>query len=173
MQEVTVTITAKPKESNWYEAGGKINWYLGTSASIFENGSGITRVGTDWSIHTATATCRVFQGNQYVKTFSVSKTAGLIGKVSFFAGVVMDAKGVYTYYKKGADNLNAVHPAKAGLNTTMGAYGVWVNPIAANLYYGVDAFYPGGWKGAATDQDRLIQENREIDPNFKLFPKNF
>lgn len=58
--------------------------------------------------------------------------------------------------------INAVHPAKAGLNTAMGAYGLWVNPIAATLYFGVDSFYPGGWPAAMENNAEIQNRDRAI-----------
>jgi len=68
-------------------------------------------------------------------------------------------------YKDNPNSPNAVHPAKAGLNTTMGAYGLWVNPVAGTLYFGVDAFYPGGWKSALEKNGSLTEQNQEIMGN--------
>jgi hypothetical protein len=47
---------------NFNETINKINWYLGAGSEIFEKCSGITRVGTDFSIRFATQTGRVFYG---------------------------------------------------------------------------------------------------------------
>lgn len=68
---------------------------------------------------------------------------------------------------------NAVHPAKGTFNIGMGAYGTWVNPAAGMLYFGVDAFYPGGWPGAMENMDRTQRANQEIlGPNWRLIPLN-
>lgn len=69
----------------------------------------------------------------------------------------MDAKGVVNYYNNPKYE-NAVSPGKAVLNTGIGAYGVWVNPAAGMLYFGVDAFYPGGWPAAMEDNARVQHE---------------
>ncbi len=119
-------------------------------------------------MYSATQSGRVFLGNQYVKTFSLSKAGGLLGKASLFAGVGMDAIGVWNYYKLGADNPNSVSPAKFGLNTSVGVYGLW-NP-ASILYFGIDAFYSGGWNGAANNYESLQRENSRITPGFITAP---
>lgn len=102
-----------------------------------------------------------WKGNQYAKTFNVSKVGNMLGKLSFGLGVAMDISGMMIY-KNNPNSPNAVSPAKAGLNTTMGAYGLWVNPIGGALYFGVDAFYPGGWNGALQKNSSLIKQNQAI-----------
>jgi len=72
----------------------------------------------------------------------------------------MDGIGVKNYYND-PTSPNAVHPAKAGLNTGIGAIGVWGGPGGAVLslfYFGIDAFYPGGWDGAMRDTERRQAE---------------
>ncbi len=95
-------------------------------------------------------------GNQIVKTFSIAKIAKVAGVASLGLGVAMDVKGVFNYYDN-PDSPNSVSPAKFGLNTTIGVYGLW-NP-ASILYFGIDAFYPGGWNGAANNYESLQREN--------------
>lgn len=114
---------------DWYGKGGKGNWTIGTIATGLELFSGVTRVGSDFSIRTATASGRVFYGNQFVKTFSLSKAGGLLGQASAGAGVIMDGVGVINHYQN-PNSPNAVHPGKATLNTAMSAAGLWVNPAA-------------------------------------------
>lgn len=62
-------------------------------------------------------------GRTFIKASSV---AGAVGKISFGVGVVMDGIGVYNYYDTdpNPNSKNKVHPAKAGLNTIMGTYGL-------------------------------------------------
>ncbi|MFY0256527.1 hypothetical protein ACDQ55_21545 [Chitinophaga sp. 30R24] len=74
----------------------------------------------------------------------------------------MDIKAVDNYYKKGADDPNSTHPAKAGLNLGMGVYGLYYNPLAAGVYFGMDSFYPGGWPGYANDYEQLQNANQQI-----------
>jgi RHS repeat-associated protein len=157
------------EESEWYETGGKVNWYFGTGAAILEKGTGITRIGSNAIIYRATAAGRVFLGNQYVRTFGVSKIGGALGRVSFFAGLGMDIYGVRNYYRNPKDP-NAVHPGKAVLNTVIAAHGAWVNPILATMYFGADAFYPGGIQGVMNDNDKLQKLNSKIVPGFVLLP---
>lgn len=117
-------------------------------------------------------------GNQYVTTYGLSKLGKGLGTGSAILGLALDVKGVRNYYnpKYGPNNPNSVSPSKATLNTGMSAYGIWVNPIPALLYSGIDMFYPGGWTGddknpgLAKDQDRLDRENKAINPNWQLWP---
>lgn len=69
--------------------------------------------------------------------------------------MIVDARGVLIYSRNSNDP-NAVHPAKASINTLMGGYGVWVNPIVGITYYGIDTFYPGGW-------DKALKKSAEIE----------
>jgi hypothetical protein len=72
-----------------------------------------------------------------------------------------------------------VHPAKFGVNTGVGLFSLKVNPALGIIYFGVDAFYPGGWLGDATapgaleDQSRLVKENQKYIPNFNLYRDTF
>jgi RHS repeat-associated protein len=157
------------------EYWGFHNFFFGAYASGFENLSGVTRVGTNGTFYTATATGRVFYGNRYVTTYSLRGIGEIAGKASFGFGVVLDGFGVYNYYQD-PNSSNIVHPGKMGLNTTMGALGVWggaSGAIVSIMYGAIDQFYPGGWEGAASDQDRLYQENRAINPNYQYFPHGY
>ena len=158
-----VTVTSKVKD--WYSKDSKLNFYLGTGATILEKGSGASRVGTNFSLYTATQTGRVFQGNQFVETIGVGKVGGLLGKASFGLGVAMDVRGMLIY-RNNPNSPNAVHPAKAGLNTVMGAYGVWADPVLSTIYFGVDAFYPGGVNGYVKDYTSALKDNPNYSPNF-------
>ena len=63
-------------------------------------------------------------------------------------------------------------PSKAGISTTMGAVGVWGGPpgvVVSAAYFGIDAFYPGGWPGALENQGQLINANQQVVPNFNLY----
>jgi hypothetical protein len=107
-----------------------------------------------------------------------NKCGGRIGKgigyAAALAGVIYDGVGVYNYYKN-PDAQNVVSPTKFGVNTSMTGYGLFINPAAAMLYFGVDAFYPGGWlgnnqnPGALMDQQNRIQEIRQVVPNFNMY----
>lgn len=102
-------------------------------------------------------------GRTFIKAAPVAEA---IGKFSFGLGMAMDGIGVWNYAQNRTSS-NAVHPAKAGLNTTIGAIGVWGGPPGAVIsisYFGIDAFYPGGWDGAMNDTAR---RQAEFDTIFK------
>ena len=105
----------------------------------------------------------------------VGQWAGGMGEASFYVGLLMDGVGVWNYTKD-PNSPNAVHPAKAGVNTIMGAmgnYGGTLMAIPSSLYFGIDAFYTrsgGGWGGLAIDQERLYRDNKAINPNYQAFP---
>ncbi|HEU5168311.1 MAG TPA: hypothetical protein VFU29_22350, partial [Chitinophagaceae bacterium] len=95
-----------------------------------------------------------------IKTFKVSSVAKFGSHTLFGVGVLFDGFGVYKYYS-GANDPDAfiqpVHPAKAALNTGVGAYALWVDPVVGIVYFGTEAFYPGGIKGAVKDQGKTLE----------------
>jgi len=149
--------SVEKKSVSWYESGGKANWTFGTTATGFELFSGISRLGSNFKFYSETSSGRVFQGNQYVKTMGVSKIANLAGKVSLGVGVALDAFGVANYYDD-PNSTNSVHPGKAILNTGVGVFGLYVNPPAGVLYFGIDSFHPGGWPGFFTNLGSMQNE---------------
>jgi RHS repeat-associated protein len=186
LPEVTVRAKAKPKE----DAGGsnlkdQITWGIDAGFSITEssratfrltNGSAKGNAFSPKWYSPSPATGRGWGGGSRagIKTFKVSSVAKVGSWGLFGVGVAMDGIGVYKYYKAPNTNQNAfiqsVHPAKAGLNTGMGIYSLYVNPIAGALYFGVDAFYPGGWQSYGSDYDRIQKANAAIVPGFITAP---
>ena len=161
------------KEINWYDPSGKANWFLGTTSTVVENfGSfrltnGISN-GSNFSFKYYSSSWKG-GSRARIKTYNVGKVAKFIGERTFYIGVGIDVLGVLEY-RKNPNSTNAVHPVKAGLNTGMGIYGLLINPIAPTTYYTVDALLPGGWEKAMQIQDNLINENRKIDPTWRLIP---
>ncbi len=94
-------------------------------------------------------------GNQYVKTYSLAKLGKGAGIISGVIGLGLDGVGVYNYYHPNAQNINSrVSPGKFGADGLMTGVGIYGGPPGAGvslLYFGVDAFYPGGVQGASTD----------------------
>ncbi|WP_317126315.1 RHS repeat-associated core domain-containing protein [Chryseobacterium sp. 3008163] len=174
---------------NWYGPGGQANWLFGAGAALSGvkgtlnsermYGEGIRRglsgnyvlTGRNLSqFRTAPMTSAT------VPISNVGRWAGIAGKASFGFGVAMDGVGVYNYYNNPTSK-NIVHPAKAGLNTAMGAYGLTgAGTIPAILYFGVDAFYPEnqnghtGWEAYGEDYDDLQRSNAAIVPGFITAP---
>ncbi|THV62929.1 hypothetical protein EK417_03445 [Chryseobacterium candidae] len=156
----------------WYSTGGRGNWGLGVIGTAVEKLSGETRVtsvGSTIKLYRPNANGNVFIKNAYTKTIGLKGVGEMVGKGSFWLGVAMDARGVFNYYYN-PESTNKVHPAKAGLNTAIGAYGTWINPAAGILYFGVDAFYPGGWEGYGNDYQSIQSDNAAIMPGFITAP---
>jgi RHS repeat-associated protein len=97
-----------------------------------------------------------------IKTFKVANIAKTASAGLFGVGVIFDGVGVYKYYNSGANAPGAVHPAKAGLNTSIGLYSLYFNPVVGILYFGTEAFYPGGVKGMVKDQGKTLAGLNEI-----------
>lgn len=156
----------------WYAFGGRANWGLGVAGTAVEKLSGearVTSVGSTIKLYRPNAKGNIFIKNAYTKTIGLKGVGEMVGKGSFWLGVAMDARGVYNYYYN-PESTNKVHPAKAGLNTAVGAYGTWINPAAGILYFGVDAFYPGGWEGYGNDYQSIQSDNAAIMPGFITAP---
>ncbi len=165
----TKVYKGKEDITNWYQPAGKINGLIGVGASILEQTKGSIRI-TNGAYNGSSLSLKYYESGwnggsrAKIKTFNISKAGKLLGRGTFVLGVAMDLRGMMIY-KDNPNSPNAVHPAKAGLNTTMGAYGLWVNPVAGTLYFGVDAFYPGGWKSALEKNGSLTEQNQEIMGN--------
>lgn len=91
----------------------------------------------------------------------VSKLAKGLGVAGFGIGLAIDVRGVFNYYDN-PNSSSSVHPAKAGLNTTMGALGftVWGTP-ASMLYGTAEAFHPQGAEGALRDYGEVQNTYRQ------------
>ncbi|TGE13824.1 RHS repeat-associated core domain-containing protein [Hymenobacter elongatus] len=94
------------------------------------------------------------------------KSVGKIGGfVTLIIGSLLDAKGVLNYYRNGATDINAVHPAKASFNLVYGLSGIAAGipgAIGGAGYFFIDTFYPGGMHGALENNARIQQHNRDI-----------
>src|SRR5690606_7652995 len=77
-----------------------------------------------------------------INTYNIAKIGKGLGQATFGAGILIDAYGLST---------GQTTWGKAGLNTGMSVYGMYVNPITGALYGGLEAFYPGGTAGAIRD----------------------
>jgi len=162
-------------DANWYGPSGQANWLFGATAALGGvkgvlnsermYGEGVRRglagnyilTGRNLSqFRTAPMT------EATIPISSVGKLAGIAGVASFGIAVVLD----YKAYSNGQ-----ISKEKFILNSTIGVYGLTgVGTVPAILYFGIDAFYPGGWEQAAIDQDRLYRENKAINPNWQMYP---
>ena len=159
------------EESNWYANQGKGNAVAGTGATAVGTSTVTTyRMGTTTKSFSPKIYRSGFKGNQFTKTFNLGKLGNGLGWGSLGFGLYFDIKGVQEY-KRNPSSKNAVHPAKAGLNTGMGLYGIWCNPPASVAYSLVDNFYPGGWPAALDYSAGLQERNRTLlnNPRFNLY----
>jgi RHS repeat-associated protein len=165
-----------PKESvNWYDPAGKGNLTISFGGAISEGLGGAFRLTRGLSTGSKFSPKFYPSGwgggsRAMIKTYNLGKIGGALGQLSFGIGLVIDGIGVYNYYYN-QNSSNVVHPAKAALNTGFGLFALsGYGTIPALLYFGVDAFYPGGWKGYGNDYDRLQKENAKIIPGFITAP---
>ncbi|WP_326983429.1 DUF6443 domain-containing protein [Chryseobacterium sp. MYb264] len=153
--------------NNWYNTGGKANWFVSAA------GSGVGAFANRFYIGTARPNAPIsFFGRNYYgngRTFIKSAPmAGVIGKFSFGLGLAMDFRGVINYYRN-PNSPNKVFPGKAVINGSMGALGTWggtAGAIYSLFYFGVDAFYGNGtgWDGVMNDIESAEQKgNYNID----------
>lgn len=90
-------------------------------------------------------------GRGGISTYNISRIGNGLGYATAGAGLIMDGVGVLNYYDN-PNSPNAVSPGKAFFNTGMSALGfTGVGTIPSLIYFGVDAFYPGGAQGYMSD----------------------
>jgi RHS repeat-associated protein len=107
-----------------------------------------------------------------IKTHNISKFGKGLGWVGIGVTTVFDIYGMSQHNLHGPKHPDAVHPGKAGLNLSMGLYGMWFNPPAAITYFAVDT-YCGGWPTALKKMDDLQKENQKIlGTQFRIIPSN-
>lgn len=154
---------------NWYGPGGKINWLISSIGIGVESFAERFYIGTARPHAPISFFGKSIYGNG--RTFiKAAPIAAAIGRFSFGLGLVMDTYGV-TEWSSDKNSPNKVHPAKAGLNTTMAAYGLTgAGTIPSLLYFGIDALYPGGWEGYGNDYQSIQSENASIIPGFITAP---
>ncbi|WP_317043224.1 RHS repeat-associated core domain-containing protein [Chryseobacterium vrystaatense] len=157
----------------WYAFGGRSNFGIASAATGLDALAGEARVtthGPSIKVYRPNANGNVFIKNQHVKTIGIGTIASRLGIFSFGLGLAMDLRGVQIY-NNDPTSPNAVHPAKAALNTVMSAYGLTgAGTIPSLLYFGVDAFYPGGWEGYGNDYQSIQSRNSAIIPGFITAP---
>ena len=174
-------------ETNWATPLGQANYLLGvmgTSLDIKGASNQITmynqgfRRGLNGNYQLKGRNLNLFGKAPMTKAttpFSkVAEVGATIGKASLVVGIASDAVGV-AIYSQNPSSQNAIHPAKFGINTAVSIYSVKINPAIGIIYFGVDAFYPGGWigdgknAGVIQDQSRMINETRKIISDFNMY----
>ncbi|WP_419868726.1 DUF6443 domain-containing protein [Chryseobacterium sp. CT-SW4] len=139
--------------SNSLGSYGAYNFIAGAAATALEQGAGVSRIGSNYKLYTATQAGRVFYGNQYVKTYSIGNIGTKLGVAGFGVGLLMDGMGVLNYTQN-PQAPDAVSLPKFGTNTGIGLWGLLGGPygVAVSTAYGaVEAVYPGGVEGAMND----------------------
>ncbi len=87
-----------------------------------------------------------------INTGSVIKVGKGVGAGTVVIGAVLDWGYSVPQYKKDPNSPNAVSPGKASLNTGIATYGLTgVGTMPSLVYFGLDAFYPGGFNGYVND----------------------
>ncbi|MFN0293022.1 DUF6443 domain-containing protein [Pedobacter helvus] len=139
---------------DWMSGFSKWNTGVGFGFTALSNTPGSFRLSTAARGISPKYYGNGWTGNQYAKTFNVGKIGKGLGFAGAAAAVLIDIKGVVNYY----DNPNApntVSPGKFSLNAGMSVFGfTGVGTIPAALYFGVDAYYPGGINGYIKDDVR-------------------
>lgn len=174
-------VAVPQSNTNYFALLSQLIWTAGAAATGMEKyggeqvlsmyANGIRR-GTQGNYQLVGRNYNLFRNAPMTKATEPISVVGKVGKVGGFTlaiiSTIVDANGVSIY----EDNPNApgaVSPYKATANLGMNAYGLWVNPFPAMLYFGIDAFYPGGWRGAMKDQINLNQEN-SFNPYWQIWP---
>jgi len=133
----------------------KISLGLGVSAEALKTSSSTFRILNSAGSFDAKLYSNGWWGNQWVSTTKISSVGKLVGGLGFGIGLFSDVIGVYIYYNVGPSHINAVSPGKAGVNTSIGLYGLYGGLGGASLsiiYFSLEAFYPGGAVQALEDK---------------------
>jgi len=155
---------------HWMEKASKRNTTVGLLASVLEQAGVGLSVGGNLKLYT-----NAWKGNQYVKTLNFGKVGKGFGIATAVIGTGLDLWGVKNYYMYGPNADNVVAPTKALTNagaTSLGLFGGISGAVGSAIYFGIDAYYPGGWPGAMQYQQNLIKENQSAMPNWQLNPKD-
>lgn len=132
--------------------GGRANSGVTAAASATEVVAGRSSIGGNLKFY------ENFNGNQYVATVRVATIARTLGQATFVGGFALDAAQVYNGDLSGG---------KFATNTAVGAYGLIVGVAAAPavvMYFGAEAFFPGGALGAMEYYGEINQRMQRIDP---------
>ncbi len=162
IQEVTVTGKKKTdnQQQNIYSLLGQGNTLLSFNGTYMANLSYRRYIGAARPNSPFTYRGVRYYGNgqTFLKSESLINTGSLIkvgkgvGAGTVVIGAVLDWGYGVPQYKKDPNSPNAVSPGKASLNTGMAAYGLTgVGTMPSLVYFGLDAFYPGGFNGYVND----------------------
>ena len=132
---VTKGVFVEAKSNNTVSTGKTANDYAGLVSTGLEAAPGSFRLTTATRGFSPKFYANAWTGNGSATTFNVSNLGKGLGIAGIIVGTALDTKGVMNYYnpKYGPNSPNSVHPAKAGTNLGMAAYGFYINPIPALL----------------------------------------
>ncbi len=126
----------------WFDLGNKTNSVYGAAVTATD----IARIGNVLKVGE--------------KTISGLGVAGGIG------GTALDGVGVYNYYHPKANNVNSrVSPTKFAADGTVTLYGIYggiPSAVGAAIYFGIDAFYPGGVKAYIINYGKITKNMPDL-----------
>ena len=162
LSDVNINSTPLVKNANQGPSTDQELAIFGAAASSTEHLSGITRIGSNLALYTATEKGGVFFGNQFVKTLSISKIGKIAGIGGAVLGTGLDIYGVY----KGTTTIG-----QASENAFFTGVGLYGGPVGAGIsvvYFGLNAFYPGGANQAAGDFLNGVSNANQIRSQIKM-----
>jgi RHS repeat-associated protein len=133
--------------TSWYDIGSKINAVWGAVTPFIGGTVGYMRKGS-YELGRYYSSGWKGGSRALIKTLKFARAAGYIG---FIAGSVMDTKALFD---------GKISGGKAVLNLGMGILGFTEGAPVSILYFGVDAFYPGGVVGAKDDLSAIASDIR-------------
>jgi RHS repeat-associated protein len=160
-------------ELNWYGPAGKVNWGVVTTAALLENTQGSFRLTNGVKNGSKLSLWYYSSGwsggsRARITTYNISRIGKGLGRFGAGAGLIMDGMGVLGYLHN-PNSPNAVHPGKAVFNAGMSGLGFTeVGTIPSIIYFGIDAFYPGGANGYMSDYSDFIYRNPNYYPRFSF-----
>lgn len=127
--------------SSWYEIGSKVNAVVGAVAT----GAGYSDANVKVALNIST---KYLKAN-FAKTMQIGKIARVVGVAGYMAGTAMD----FIALRKGL-----IGGGKFTTNFVIGAVGLTEGAPLAVMYFGMDAFYPGGVNGFKDDLSKYGSE---------------
>ncbi len=109
-----------------------------------------------------------------ITTYKFSKVGNFLSKAGFGLGLAQDTYGLYNYLADSEEGYK-VSPIKFSTNTAVGLYGLTgsIGGITASpIYFGFEAFYPGGMSQALDDKGGRDESTSIILSNEKQIKFN-
>lgn len=136
---------------NWYDLGSKANAVWGAMTPFLKSSIGYVKNGAAYLKYYASG----WKGGSraLIRTVETARVAGWAG---FAAGEIMDIAAYLS-----SDPEIHISGTKALVNLgfgLLGNLGGEYGTAASAIYFGVDAFYPGGWSGVGKDLSDFGQQ---------------